>query len=413
MSLFRRRSEATSPRVSQAQNDLGLRLLGRLARDRAEENICLSPSGLCLSLAAAYLAASGRTQQELGRALGLSAPAQPGVDEVLREWRGTLLEQADNSSTVLASSVWLPPGSNLVAEYADRLRRSLGAEASVLLEDEASAVAQVNDWAGRMTRGRIGRVLSYIDPTARMLLLTVVDLHAKWQVAFDLQATRETPFHLAPGRLISHPLMMRSAEFPHFRTGEVEGIALPYSGGRRRLIVLLPSGDGALVEVLEGLNAATWRGLVGRLHKEPGTIALPRFVLQETTDLVDPLADLGLTRMFDPDLADFQNLGSSQGALAVGHLSQVVQLEVDEQGTEASAVTVMVQVVAWPPPRWQPFEMRVDRPFVFAIEDEPSGTLLFLGAVRDPRPPDRRTPAGSGTFEVPPGTPPEITRLAL
>jgi serpin B len=384
-----------------------------LARDRAEESNCLSPSGLCLSLSAAYLAASGRTQQELGRALGFSAQARTGDDEVLREWRGSLLEQADNSSTVLASSVWLPPGSNLVSEYANRLRRSLGAEASVLLEDEASAVAQVNDWAGRMTRGRIAHVLSHFDPTARMLLLTVVDLHAKWQVAFDPQATREAPFHLGPGRLVSHPLMMRSGEFPHFRTEEVEGIALPYSGGRRRLIVLLPSGDGALVEVLAGLNAATWRGLVGRLHKEPGTIALPRFVLQETTDLVGPLADLGLTRLFDPDLADFRNLGSSLGTSAIGHISQVVRLEVDEQGTEASAVTLMVQVVAWPPPRRQPFEMRIDRPFVFAIEDEPSGTLLFLGAVRDPRPPDRRTPAGPTTFEVPPGTPPEITSLTL
>jgi serpin B len=208
-------------------------------------------------------------------------------------------------------------------------------------------------------------------------------------------------------------MMMRSAEFPHFRTGEVEGIALPYSGGRRRLIVLLPSGDGALVEVLAGLNAAAWSSLVGRLHKEPGTIALPRIVLQEMTDLVGPLADLGLTRMFDPDLADFRNLGSSRDRSAIGHISQVVRLEVDEQGTEASAVTLMVPVVAWPPPRRQPFEMRIDRPFVFAIEDEPSSTLLFLGVVRDPRPPDRRMPAGPATFEVPPGTPPEITHLPL
>jgi serpin B len=300
-----------------------------------------------------------------------------------------------------------------MSEYADRLRRSLGAEASVLPEDEASAVAQVNAWAGRMTRGRIAHVLSQIDPTARMLLLTVVDLHAKWQVAFDPHATREAPFRLKPGRLISHPLMMRSSEFPHFRTAEVEGIALPYSGGRRRLIVLLPSGDGEVEDVLAGLNAATWRSLVGRLHKEPGTIALPRFVLEEMTDLVGPLANLGLTRLFDPDLADFRNLGSSLGTSAIGHISQVVRLEVDEQGTEASAVTLMVQVVAWPPPRWQPFEMRIDRPFVFAIEDEPSGTLLFLGAVRDPRPPDRRTPAGPTTFEVPPGTPPEITHLTM
>jgi len=411
MSLFRRRSEATSPRVSQAQNDLGLRLLGRLARDRAQENICLSPSGLCLSLAAAYLAAAGRTQQDLGRALGFTARARTGDDEVLREWRSSLLEQADDSSTVLTSSVWLPPGSNLVSEYGDRLRRSLGAEASVLLEDEASAVAQVNQWAGRMTRGRIAQVLSHVHPADRMLLLTVVDLHSPWLVAFEPQATREAPFRLEPGRLISHPLMMRSGEFPHFRTAEVEGIALPYSGGRRRLIVLLPSGDGALDPVLEGLDAAAWRGLVGRLHKEPGTIALPRFELQEMTDLVGPLSDLGMTCLFDPDLADFRNLGSSQGASAIGHLSQVVRLEVDEQGTEASAVALMIQVVAWPPPRRQPFEMRIDRPFVFAIEDEPSGTLLFLGAVRDPRSPDRRTPAAPTIIDVPPGTPPEVSRL--
>src|SRR3970282_2157201 len=106
LNLFRRRTRApSSAMISQAQNDLGLRLLARMARDRAEENICLSPSGLCLSLAAAYLAASGRTQQELGRALGLSAQARTADDEVLREWRRSLLERADNSSTVLASSV--------------------------------------------------------------------------------------------------------------------------------------------------------------------------------------------------------------------------------------------------------------------------------------------------------------------
>jgi serpin B len=391
---------------------LGLRLLGRLARDRAGENICLSPSGLCLSLAAAYLAASGRTQQELGRALGLSVQARPEDAEVLREWRSSILGQADNSSTVLASSVWLPAESNLVSGYVDRLRRSLGAEASVLLEHEALAVAQVNDWAGRMTRGRIAHLLSHIDPAARMLLLTVVDLHAKWQVAFDPQATREIPFHLAPGRRISHPLMMRSGEFPHFRSTEVEGIALPYSGGRRRLIVLLPSGDRSLVAVLAGLDAATWRSFVSHLHQEPGTIALPRFELQEMTDFVGPLADLGLSRMFDPGLADFQNLGASQAASAVGHLSQIVRLEVDEQGTEASSVTLMVQVVALPPPRRQPFEMRVDRPFVFAIEDEPSGTLLFLGAMHDPRPQGLRLSTDAPSSQAPPGTPPEIRRTA-
>lgn len=126
--------------------------------------------------------------------------------------------------------------------------------------------------------------------------------------------------------------------------------------------------------------------------------------------LARSLADLGLSRMFDPERADFRNLGVPEGTSAMSQLSQTVRLAVDEEGTEASAVTVMVQVVAWPPPRRTAFEMRVDRPFLFAIEDQPSGTLIFLGAVGDPRASERRSSTLRSSFQVPPGTPPEIGR---
>jgi len=244
-----------------------------------------------------------------------------------------------------------------------------------------------------------------------MMLLTVVDFHAKWQIAFDPGNTREEPFHLAPGRLVPHPLMRRSGDFHHFHTAEFEGVALPYAGGPWRMIILLPSADRSLDNSLAQIDGKKWNNLAGRLRMEPGTIALPRFQLLERMMLAGPLTELGLGRVFDLGLADFRNLESARSASAMSQLCQTARLEVDEEGTEASAVTLMVQVVAWPPPRWTPFEMRVDRPFIFAIEDRPSSTLLFLGAVRDPRRPERRAQENPSALPVPPGTPPEIRRL--
>ena len=410
MSLFRRRSAHAAIKVlAQAQNDLGLRLLSRIAPPPTVDNVCLSPTGLSLSLAAAFLAASGETREELARAIGLDGAARGSPEESVRAWRRSLLDQ--EPSTILAVSAWLPFGTGLDPRYVASLTQTLEAEVSVLDEDEATAVDRINHWASRMTHGRITYVLSALDPSARLALLTAIDLRCKWQTAFHPDHTRQLPFHLAPGRTVLQPMMRQSGEFPHFRTEDVEGIALGYAGGRRRMIVLLPHGHRTLDEMLADLDEHRWRGLVRRLDVEAGTVALPRFRMQATFSLAGALIELGLGRAFDPATAQFAALGSRSGVTAIGQLSQATRLDVDEEGTQASAVTLMIQVVAWPPPRPTPFEMLIDRPFLFAIEDQPTQTLLFLGTVRDPRPADSRGDLESSSFIAPPGTPPEIRSL--
>lgn len=389
---------------------MGLRLLSLLARDCPEGNIFLSPSALTLALAAAYFGAHGETQRDLGRVLGLFASG-PRPEERLEEWRRSVLDPETEVSMTLAASAWLPSGSTLLPVYAERLRRSLDAEAAVLRRDETSAVDQVNQWAQRSTRGRIPHVLSSIDPGTKLLLVTAVDMHAKWQVAFDPEATHEEPFHLEGGRPVNHPLMAQSGEFPHFRAADVEGAALPYGAGRWRMIVLLPAAGRSLDEWPGRLDAKSWREIQRRFRREQGTVSLPRFQMYEMVERAGPLAEIGLARAFDPAEADFRNLASAEGPSALAQLSQTARIDVDEEGTQASAVTLMVQVVAWPPPRHQPFAMRVDRPFFFAIEDQASRTLLLLGAVRDPRPPSRRPASDPPPFQPAPGIPPGSRRL--
>lgn len=410
MNLFRRRSQAViHGGLSQAQNDLGLRALSRLARHPNVDNVCLSPTGLTLSLSAAFLAASDETREELGRALGFDASPRRSDEERLRAWRRSLLDQ--EPLTILAASAWLPAGMALSPRYADSLSRTLEAEVSVLDEDEATAVGRINQWASRMSHGRIRHVLSSLDSSARLALLTAVDLRAKWEAAFHPDNTRPLPFHLAPGRTVLLPMMRRSGEMPHFRTADFEGIALGYTGGRRRMIILLPCGDRTLDDALTDLDDRSWKQIVRRLHVDTGTVILPRFQLQATLSLAGALIELGLGRAFDPGRAQFAGVSSSPGVMAIGQVSQATRLDVDEEGTQASAVTLMVQVVAWPPPRPTPFEIYVDRPFLFAIEDQRAQALLFVGAVRDPRPPKGRAIPESSSLAVPPGTPPDIRSL--
>ena len=409
MNVFRRLQQPSPARISQAQNGLGLRLLSRLAQDDPQANVCLSPSGLTLALGAAYLAAGGDTRRELGHALGLPGSGTATAVEMLLRWRESLLDPSSPNAMSMATSLWLPPGSVASAAYAEQMR-TLQAETATLVGDGGAAADQVNAWASRMTRGRITRIVSHLDPAAALLLITVVDFHAIWQIAFDPQNTHPAAFRLDPGRLADCPMMSLSGDFPYFRTRDLEGIALAYAGGRHRLIVLLPSADRALEELLAELDARAWHMLLERLRPQTGTISLPRFHVVGERSIGGALAALGLGRSLDVNRADFRNLRLPAGSTALGQITQAVRLEVDEEGTEASAVTLMVQVVAVGLPRSHFFEMRVDRPFLFAIEDEPSRTLIFIGAMRDPRPQGGGAAAELAPLEVSPDTSSDLPR---
>jgi serpin B len=322
----------------------------------------------------------------------------------MASWRRALLEHDPAVQLTLASSIWSDVGITLRPDVLTDLRLSYDALAASLDFRLPSAIRTINEWVQRATEGAIADLVSYLDPEARLILVGALHFRGRWRRAFQREWTRDETFHLPDGGEFPLPMMKASDEFQHFKTDEVEGLALPYGGGRWRMLVFLPAKESSWTEIVTGLKLDAWERWSRRLRKDQGTIALPRFRLESSLTLAGVLNDLGLPMAVEVQLADFGGATTNSEPLTVGALLQRVFVEVDEAGTEAAAATLMVQVVAWPPPRWQPFHMQVDRPFLFGIEDTHSNSLLFLGAVIDPRLGSGSRHAGA-SFVPPPGRP--------
>jgi serine protease inhibitor len=297
-----------------------------------------------------------------------------GVTGAAREALDTVpaadLREIDDEDVILAlaQSVWLDEGRELLAD--------LGIDVRKIDFQDPGAPEHVNAWAAEHTRGMVPRVVDRFDPEEVFALTDAVYFDGAWTEPFDPASTEPQPFTTAAGEAVIVPMMHADGSYDYFEDNDVQAVRLPYG----------KDGDIGFLAVIarEGLAAPTaldWDAL--QTSRRRGTIALPRFTATSSLELSDALRDLGLEPAFTED-RDFDGLFSGGGRKALGRVLQSAKVEVDERGTRAAAVTtVTVIATAYRPET--PFELRLDRPFLWAIEDRRTGTILFLGIVTDPR----------------------------
>jgi serine protease inhibitor len=264
------------------------------------------------------------------------------------------------------------------------------AEMADLDFSNSSAATRINSWASKETNGRISEVIDRIDPTDLLLLLNAVYFKGQWTHKFDKGETQQRDFTLASGAVKQVSRMAQSGRFDYFEAQEMQAIRLPFGDGALAMEVFLPAKSSSLGALEAELTAEHWTSWQAQYASRSGTIELPRFELKFNYRLNEPLEALGMTKAFQPNGAQLTDMFSSgPGQLRTGRffISAVLQStywKVDEEGSEAAAVTttgIRAAAVARPV---QPFRMIVDRPFLCAIEDRRRGALLFVGAVYDP-----------------------------
>jgi serpin B len=223
-----------------------------------------------------------------------------------------------------------------------------------------------------------------------LLLLNAVYFKGQWTHKFDKAQTQQRDFTLAGGAVKQVSRMAQSGRFDYFEAPQMQAIRLSFGDGALAMLVFLPAKSSSLGALEAELTAEHWTSWQTQLAPRSGTIELPRFELKSNYRLNEPLRALGMTRAFQPDGAQLADMFSSApGQLRTGRffISSVLQStywKVDEEGSEAAAVTtteIRASAVTRP---MQPFHMIVDRPFFCAIEDRRSGALLFVGAIYDP-----------------------------
>src|SRR5258708_14330043 len=204
-----------------------------------------------------------------------------------------------------------------------------------------------------------------------------------WGGAFEVEETREEEFTLQDGTKQRVRLMRQSGECRYAEIGGAQIVRLPYKGGMSMRVVLPPKNT-PFPEFCAELTSTVGTRWTRAMHERDGHIRLPRFRIETHADLSASLKALGMSQVFDRARATLEGISDRKPLYLMGVMQQDF-VEVNEKGTEAAAVSMLTQVFAMieePPP--PPFEMIVNRPFVFAICDDFSGVVVFLAAVVDP-----------------------------
>jgi len=376
-----RQAPAAPGATVDAANRFGLKLFRALYRDDAEVNIILSPLSISTAMAMVLQGADGATRDSIAATLGLKGIPPETIAAAYHDLLDRL-GHADSSVKIeIANSIWVRNDLTVEEAFVDSLRRNFEADVRRLDFHSPDAAETINDWVKDATRGTIGSIVPDRIPDGMvMYLLDAIYFNGGWSEKFSTDKTRDADFMLRNGGTTTAELMYRQGTFAYRETDMAQVVELPYGDSLYSMIVLLPRDTlGGIDALISHLSDTTWRAATDSLRPQQGEVFLPRFELDYERALSDPLGALGMSLAFS-DRADFTGI-RREGGLAVSEVRHKAYIDVDEEGTEASAATsVGVTTTAMP----LGFIMRCDRPFLFAIRERGSGAILFLGLLADP-----------------------------
>jgi serpin B len=343
-----------------------------------DSNVFLSPLSASMALGMALNGANSETYDAMRTVLRLDGMAEAEINQGYRDLM-TLLGGLDSVTEMrIANSVWGHATLSIEPAFIDRSRDFFDAEVRTLDFGSPEALAAINDWVNGKTNGKIPKLLDDLSPDEVMFLINAIYFKGKWRSAFDAKDTRDGPFHGADGRDRAARLMWQKEDLRYQETEDYQAVDLLYGNGAFAMTVLLPKAGRTPAGVLAGLDPESWNALAGRFTETEVTLTFPRFRLEYSRRLNDDLEALGMAIAFGGN-ADFYRIADVRpDRLYITRVDQKTFVEVNEEGTEAAAATAVGIGITSAP---EMVEMKVDRPFVFAIRERLSGAVVFLGVM--------------------------------
>ena len=350
-------------------------------RQAADANTFISPLSASMALGMTMNGAAGSTLDAMRNTLGFSGMSMADADTSYQSLI-TLLRGLDPGVDFqIANSIWYRQDFPFEPSFLQTGQRYFDAKIQGLDFDDPSAPGTINAWVNESTNGKIDKMIDAIDPSNVMFLLNAIYFKGSWQTRFDKARTTSQPFFLADGSTTPVELMhLPDDSVPAVATADYRAAELPYGGGAFAMDVVVPNEGNTLDDLIASMNADAWQALLASFTTQTGDVYLPRFQLTWDGSLKDPLTALGMGIAFQDGAADFTGMSSTRGhELFISSVEQKTFVDVNEEGTEAAAVTsVGVSASAFHEPL-----LRADRPFLFAIRERLSGAILFVGAVRE------------------------------
>ena len=371
-------------RLVSSSTSFGFNLFDRLAKQDPNKNIFISPSSVAIASSMTYNGASGETQEAIAKALELQNIKIDEINDYNRNIQELLANGDTNVELNIANSLWARKDIALEQTFLNKVKEFYQAEISNLDFKDSKAANTINAWVKKNTKDKIDKIVDRIEPDSMLFLINAVYFKGKWEAPFEKSLTKPQPFTLADGTKIQHPAMSRSGEYRYYDAPTFQAISLPYGTGRFSMEIFLPKAKSNLLEFQKQLTTKNWQEWSTKFTRKEGLIQLPRFKVEYETSLKSALQNMGMAIAFDSDKADFRNLSTVKAF--IGEVKHKTFVEVNEEGTEAAAATsIEMKVTSASPSEETPFQMIVDRPFFFTISDRQTGTIIFMGAIQNPK----------------------------
>ena len=364
----------------------------RSAPDNAGKNVFLSPHSVSTALAMTYAGARGQTKAEMKKALHFGLPddrLHRGFDwlDLALASRGQTAKGKDGKPfrVSIANSIWGQKGALFEAPFLDTLAVNYGAGLNVVdfASNPEAARKTINGWIDTKTESRIKEALPERSVNgAALVLVNTVYFNAAWASKFDKDGTAPAPFTRLDGSVAQVPMMHALTSGTRYGSDDaMEAIEMPYDGGETSMLVIAPT-RGKFDAFESALTGSKVLDVLAGLQDHQVRLSFPKAKLEQRQALVEPLQQLGMRAAFAD--ADFRGIASGMDLKITAVLHQTF-LDIDESGTEAAAATeVIIGESSYREPP-SIVTMAVDRPYIVAIVDRPTRTLMFLGRILEPK----------------------------
>ena len=352
-------------------------------------SIVCSPLSITYVLSMVNDGATGTTEQELEQTLGFHKGGIQAVNDYCKNLIDNLPHVDEKVQLNIANAIFVNDKYQLKKQFQQDMANYYDAKAEALDFSSPSTLDRINGWCDEKTRGMIPTILERVEPLTVSYLLNAIYFKAEWASMFEKNETREEVFTTPDGET-RVPLMHQNVYMNYLRNDQYAAVSIPYGNGQWMMTVMLPEDGKTTDDVISSLAASGWstdflKNPLREARRYAVDLKLPRFETAFDTDdaggLIELLMGMGIRRAFDGNSAEIPNM-CENGDLYISMMKQKAKIKVNEEGSEAAAVTIAglnyLSAVAdtQEPPK---ATFHANRPFVYLIHEQSSGVILFVG----------------------------------
>ena len=364
----------------ETDNDFALDLLKATYKFDDKENIFISPLSVSMALSMTLNGAVGETLEEMKVALRAKGYSVDDINEYNKSLKKALMEVDKSTEFTIANSIWYKNGITVYDAFINVNKDNYDAEIKTLDFSSPDAVTQINDWCAKQTKDKIPEIIQEIPGDALMYLINAIYFKGIWTSRFEKNNTYKEDFYTEKNISTGKVDMMHQTEaFDYYADAYCRYLRMAYGNKAFSMVVMLPNDDKTVDDVITNLDSERWNDAMGYMSGRNVNLSFPRFKAECTYYMQkEILPEMGMTIPFT-DYAEFGKM-----CMPLPRIEQVIHktfVEVNEEGTEAAAATVVVGKFGSAPPSGTIIDYVVNKPFAFAIRENSTGVILFIGKI--------------------------------